>query len=605
MKFPDKKGPSAAEKHQRLIRLRNELERLKLDFFLVPVQDAHLSFLLCDHDQRLQWLTGFTGSAGMCVVGANQSALFVDGRYTLQAQAQTDSNDYQILEFTNSKLCQWINKTLPNKDRGGGRQIGIDPWLHSDHEVERLKINLPKWRIVCVENNPIDKIWQNQPLPPASKMFEHELKYAGQSRQDKIIEMREFLTKHKFDAMVLTQSDNIAWLLNLRGADVPHTPIKQAFATVAQDGRINLFVHLNADQYEACPAWLGDQVRLRYSDEFVDVLDQLEGRVFVADTSNHGVVQRLANRQEVELCRGDDPCDKAKAQKNKVQIAGFEDAHRRDGVAMVEFLTWLDNTREPVSEIDAADKLLACRRQTGCLHDESFDAISASGPNAAIIHYRVTAQTNRQLTDGELYLIDSGGQYFDGTTDITRTVAIGCPSPRHIKSYTLLLRGLISLSSLKWPQGVPGNDLDVLSRQYLWREQQMDYAHGTGHGVGHFLGVHEGPYNITKKCKKAITNGMVLSIEPGCYVEDDYGIRLENLVVVENFTPAEQKDPSFLQFKTLTQVPFDRRLIDLSHLTSEDKDWIDSYHLAVATKLHGHCSVAAQEWLEMACKPLA
>ncbi len=593
---------NSVDRNQNLERLREELKRLKLDAFLVPVADAYQSSWLSEHDQRLQWLTGFTGSAGLGIVGTGRSAIFVDGRYTIQAPQQVDSKNFEILEYNKANVLQWLG-TLVAPDHEAKFYLGVDPWLHSDQEIEEIKSGLQDWRIVAVEANPIDQYWHQQPPPPSSHLFEHSQKYAGQSRDEKIKMMQDFMATCEIDAMVATQSDNIAWLLNIRGRDIQHTPIKQAFAIIRRDGAVTIYTHMNRHQGEV--EWLGHQVNVRPSEAFNPALESLKGQVFVADTASHAVVKKLKTRSEVKLCRGSDPCDLAKAQKNPTQIAGIIEAHDRDGVAMIEFLTWFDETAPSgrVDEIAAADQLQYYRQQTGCLHDVSFDTISASGPHGAIIHYRVTKQTNRPLSQGELYLVDSGGQYLDGTTDVTRTLTVGRPSTQHQRSYTLVLRCLIALASLRWPQGTTGGELDVIARQHLWREE-MDFSHGTGHGVGQFLGVHEGSFNISPKNAKSIKEGMVLSIEPGYYAKDDYGIRLENLAVVETCPHQEKKTSPFLRFKTLTQVPFEQRLIDISMLSEDEKAWLDRYHSGVWRRLHERCSDEARQWLKLACQPL-
>ena len=581
----------------RLLRLREEFAGLGINAFLLPVADPHQGYPLADHDRRVEWLTGFTGSAGLAAVAESAAVLFVDGRYAIQARSEAGPDDFQVGGFKYSRIREWISEHVPP-----GGTIGIDPWLHSDLNAEELKTQLPDWTIVCVEN-PVDRIWDDQPPPPRSGMFEHEQVHAGQSRDSKIAQLSEFLAGRNLGSAILTSSESIAWLLNLRGSDIARNPVKHAFATVSRQGGVTLCVNLPAGSGRH--GWLGKRVGLRPLGEFSQVIDALEGRVYVPDTAIRWVVEHLAETGR-EICRGPDPCALPKAQKNSVQIDGFFRAHERDGAAVTEFLAWLDSAArtDSVTETSAAGKLLEFRRETGCLHDISFDTISAAGPNASIVHYRASPETSRGLRDGDLYLVDSGGQYRDGTTDVTRTVPIGRPSPLHSRNYTLALMGLIALSTARWPEGAEGRDLDVIARQFLWREQ-LDYAHGTGHGVGHFLSVHEGPVNISRRSEGPLRKGMVLSIEPGCYVSGEFGIRLENLAVVRECESARSGQVQrFLEFETMTLVPFDRRLIETGLLPAQQTAWLNRYHARVWTVLRPLCSPSARNWLEWACAPL-
>ena len=583
----------------RLKKLRKKLKRLKIDVFLLPVADAFQGFPLAEHDRRVEWLTGFSGSTGICAVAHKAAVMFVDSRYTIQAASEVCNKEFEIRALNNSEIRTWL-RSISKK----GGTVGIDPWLHSDNSVESLRNDLAGWDIVAIKN-PVDKIWKDQPKPPDSAMIVHKLKYAGQSRKDKIKELAKFLKNQKVDSIVLTNSDTIAWLLNVRGSDIANNPIKHAYASVCKNGNVRLFVDLPiSSRYRH--ERLGSRVVTFPLYLFKSFLSYQEGRVFVPDSTIHGCVRKL-RKSRVEICRGPDPCELRKMQKNDIQLQGFTQAHVRDGVAMTEFLAWLDTTvkETKVNEIAAAAKLLEFRRQSGFLYDESFDTISAAGQNGAIVHYRASKSTCRQLSAGDLYLVDSGGQYQDGTTDVTRTVPIGEPTTFHKKVYTLVLNGLIDLTNMCWPTNTPNSQLDAIARQHLWREQ-LDYAHSTGHGVGHFLAVHEVPPTISTQSLIAIKPRMVLSIEPGCYLQGQFGVRLENLAVVQQCAPAFSKQKQeFLQFSTLTLVPFDRRLIDVGLMTNGQREWLNCYHATVLSTLADYCSPSAVDWLRSVCEPIS
>ena len=581
----------------RLQTLRSQLQLLDCHACLVPVADYCRSFPLAPCERRLEWLSGFSGSAGMGAVSTTKAALFVDGRYTIQARMQMRSTSFKILDFRLTRIRKWLKNHVPSNGA-----IAIDARLHSDKDIKDLKSGLGKRKIVYIDQL-IDNIWHDQPPSPRSAIFAHDVEYAGESRESKIDKLVHFQIRKGLDSLVLNDCASIAWLLNIRGSDIPHTPIKHALATVSRHGLVTLCVNLPKDT--AAPDWLGQQVVVRPFDEFDAHIAELSGRVFVADTARHRIIRQL-RKTGAKLCRGSDPCEMLKAIKNPVQVAGFRNAHLRDGVALAEFLAWLDEriAAGKLSESEAALQLLEFRGKSVWFRESSFETISATGSNGAIIHYRVVPDTERKLSDGDLYLVDSGGQYRDGTTDVTRTLPVGTVSPDHVRSYTLVLRGLIALWTAKWPDKSEGRAIDALARQFLWREQ-CDYAHGTGHGVGHFLSVHEGPANISRLSNIPLKKGMVLSVEPGFYASGEYGIRLENLAVVEACQPARDgQDREFLQFSNLTVVPFDRRLIDHSLLSSEELRWLNDYHAKTRTSLNSQCSPRAQKWLQWACAPL-
>ena len=564
---------------------------------MVPVADAFRGSPVAARDRRLAWLTGFDGSAGLCAVTQNSAALFVDGRYTAQAAAQTDPTEIEVRAAGPGGQDRWLADAVPENG-----SIGFDPWLHGIEAVEKLESSLPG-RILVPTDNLIDRIWHDQPPAPVSPLVDYPVLYAGESRTSKVRRVAGVLSENGLDSAVITDANSIAWLLNVRAADVPRTPLKRAFAILGRDSRVKLFANLPHGE-PGQTAWLHNTVSIHSFDQFAASLDALDGRVLIDPGTASWVAKRLA-RRGIETVRAPDPCAALKTRKNKWQIFAIRHAHFLDGVAVTAFLAWLDSAAsEHVSEIDAARKLEECRRETGCLRDISFDTISASGPNAAIIHYRVTSATNRALEPGSLYLVDSGGQFLFGTTDVTRTVAIGQPRLSHRQLYTAVLRGLIALSTARWPEHRTGRDLDTLARQFLWNAGH-DYDHGTGHGVGQFLNVHEGPAGISHRTESPLAEGMIVSIEPGCYVPGAFGIRLENLAAVRccGAQPASPGNP-MLRFETLTLAPFDQRLIEPELLAPAEKRWLNAYHARVLKKLHKACAPAARAWLETACRPI-
>ncbi len=579
---------------ERLKDLRQQLTQCKLDAFLIPVADAFQSSVIAPHDQRVAWLTGFTGSAGICAVTGESAALSVDGRYTLQASAQIDDSELSILNAKTDQLADWLMQTLPN----GGR-IGFDPWLHSSKSIKDLRNAMPEHSLVSSENL-VDRIWADQPALPQNGFYEHPESYAGESRKSKIQRMSQKLIGERIDFCILSSSDDVAWLLNIRGSDTARTPVKQAMAILSAKQTVELFLNLQPSEFENY-SWLGDFVTTSPMTRLSSTIRGIRGRIGVSPSAPYRIFSELG-RSDCEVIERPSPCAEAKSQKNETQVRGFREAHLRDGLAMIEFLAWLDHAavRSPISEIDAASKLEQFRHRSSQMVDISFDTISAAGPNASIVHYRVNEQSNSNLTPGQLYLVDSGAQYRDGTTDITRTIAIGQSERRIAELYTLILRGLIALSSARWPTGLGGKSLDALARQFLWREG-LDFAHATGHGVGHFLSVHEGPVNISARSDIPLTDGMILSIEPGYYESGSFGIRLENLVRVRKSSGSKS---AMLEFETLSLAPFDRSLILCETLSAHEISWLNSYHSRIYDKLHNKCSNTGRQWLSEACAPL-
>jgi Xaa-Pro aminopeptidase len=589
---PDQ-GPS------RLAALREKQSAMGLDGFLVPRADVHQGEYVAARDERLQWLTGFTGSAGFCIVLPEVAGVFVDGRYRTQVKAQVDLGAYAPVNWPEVKAGEWIGAHLA---RG---RVGFDPWLHTAEEVEKLETSLEVSGVTLssVSDNPLDAIWPDQPDAPLGKVFVHPEALAGESHAAKRARLAEALRAAGQKVAVLTLPDSISWLLNIRGADVPKNPVVQGFALLHDDARVTLFVAA-AKLDDAVRAHLGPEVSVRDPGAFAEALRGLAGPVRLDKGAAPLAVSDLLKDAGVEVQWGDDPCRLPKARKNPAEIAGTREAHLRDGAAMVEFLAWLDfeAPKGALTEIAVVQALEGFRRATNALHDISFDTICGAGPNGAIIHYRVTQNTDRPIKAGELLLVDSGGQYVDGTTDITRTLAIGDPGDEAREAYTRVLQGMLAISRLRFPKGLAGRDIDALARYPLWLAGQ-DYDHGTGHGVGAFLSVHEGPQRISRLSEVPLEPGMILSNEPGYYREGAFGIRLENLIVVEE-APLLGDNRAHLAFETLTFVPFDRRLILTAALAPGERDWLDHYHASVLEKLAPRVAGATLDWLRSACAPL-
>ena len=581
--------------------LRNELALRKLDGFVVPHADEHQGEYLPKHSQRLTWLTGFTGSAGVAVILKNKAAVFVDGRYTLQAAAQLDEDVFEIVRLTDSSPGNWITLNIRQDEL-----LGYDPWLHTASGVNRLEVGTTHARakLVAVDTNPIDTIWDNQPASPLSPIKTQNTQFTGQSSAEKRRAISETLKDAGQDAVVLTAPDSIAWLANLRGGDVPYTPFALAFGILHVDTKFDLFIDLRKASPSVAQT-LKNDVSLRPIDEFSLALDDLGREAAKVRVDPHGVAKAIHSRLTEAgaiLATEDDPCSLPKGCKNETELEGIRAAHRRDGFALTRFLAWL--AREApggnVTEISAADRLEAFRREGKFIRGLSFPTISGAGPNGAIIHYRATEASNRFLEMNSLYLVDSGAQYLDGTTDVTRTVAIGKPNEEMRDRFTRVLKGHIALATTVFPEGTTGSQLDVLARAPLW-QVGLDYDHGTGHGVGHYLGVHEGPHRISKIPNRVpLKPGMVVSNEPGYYKDGAYGIRIENLSVITTIEEKAGSERELLGLETLTLAPIDLNLVDKSLLTEHEVAWLNSYHSLV---LETHAATLHQrdrKWLEQA-----
>ncbi len=582
----------------RLVALRAALTADGLSGFIIPRADAHQGEYVAARDDRLQWLTGFTGSAGFCIVLPDVSGVFIDGRYRTQVKGQVDLDAFTPVPWPEMSAGTWI------KDHLRDGKLGFDPWLHTADEIDKLKRSLEETGVtLCPVNNYVDFIWTDQPSPPVGRAFAHPLTLAGESSADKRARLAADLRKAGQRAVVITLPDSLCWLLNIRGADVPRNPILHGFAILHDDARVTVFA--DAAKFDAeTLGHLGRDVTLSPTDAFVPALHTLHGPVRVDKTTAPLAVSQELESAGVSVAWDDDPCRLPKACKNPVEIAATREAHLRDGAAIVEFLCWLD-ARAPqggLTEIDVVTAIEGYRAATNMLHDLSFDTIAGAGPNGAIMHYRVTTVTNRTIAQNELLLVDSGGQYVDGTTDITRTIAIGDPGDEARICYTRVLQGLIAISRVRFPKGRAGRDLDGLARYPLWLAGQ-DYDHGTGHGVGTFLSVHEGPQRLSYTSDVPFEAGMILSNEPGYYREGHFGIRLENLIVVIPAPPLGDNRVQFA-FETLTFAPFDRRLILADALSAGDRDWLNAYHAEVRAKLAPRLSAPAARWLISATAPI-
>ena len=578
----------------RLAASRAAMKEAGVDAFLVPRADRFQGEYVALADERLAWLTGFTGSAGFAAVTQDVAGVFVDGRYRLQVRAQVAA-DFTPVDWPETKLGPWLAAQL-----SGGGTVGFDPWLHTAEEIEKIREAVGDAILVSPVQNLIDAIWTDRPAPPSAPARAYPIEFAGETSGDKRHRMAEALKKSGQKAAVITLPDSICWLLNIRGSDIPRNPVVHAFAILHETGRVSLF----SDPAKFDPLGADPDIDVLPWDAFERALAALDGPVRVDKSSAPVAVSDLIEKAGGSVVWGDDPCLLPKACKNEAELQGMRDAHMTDAVAMIEFLAWLDREAPQggLTEISAATKLEELRRVSNALQDISFETISGAGPNGAIIHYRVTEDTNRPIASGELYLVDSGGQYLNGTTDITRTVVIGETAGDEKACYTRVLQGMIAISMARFPKGLAGRDLDALARQALWRAGQ-DYDHGTGHGVGAYLSVHEGPQRLSRISHVALKPGMILSNEPGYYREGAFGIRIENLIVVREAEKIGDNRDQY-DFETLTYVPLDRRLIDVDMLAPWEVEWVDRYHADVRDKLSGRISEDASTWLEAATAPL-
>ena len=583
----------------RLKALREELARRKLTGFVVPRADQQQNEYVPPSEERLAWLTGFTGSAGLAIVLPNEAALFVDGRYTLQAGKQVDRKAWAVEPLVEPPPESWLTKHLKSGDR-----LGFDPWLHTSSAAERLAAACTKTgaELVAVDSNPVDAIWTERPQPPLAPVAIHGPQFSGETEADKLNRIRSEIDKLGVDALVFSDSHAVAWTFNIRGADVAHTPLPLSYALVPKDGRPTVFID-HRKLTNATRDHLEQSAEVREPDALAGELAALAkagGSIALDNATAADALTRLISAAGGKAVRGSDPVALLKAMKNPTEIAGTRTAHRRDAVALARFLAWVarEAPKGRLTEIDAVEALETFRRDTGALKDVSFPTIAGTGPNGAIVHYRVTRKSNRRIVPGDLLLVDSGAQYEDGTTDVTRTIAVGEPTGEMRDRFTRVLRGHIAIASAVFPDGTTGAQLDTLARQFLW-QAGIDFEHGTGHGVGSYLSVHEGPARISKLGTTPLKRGMILSNEPGYYKTDGYGIRIENLELVIAADVAGAEKP-MNAFETLTLAPIDRRLIEVAMLSPAERDWLDAYHARVRIEVRSHLDETDKLWLDTA-----
>jgi Xaa-Pro aminopeptidase len=591
----------------RLAALRRELERRGLAGMLVAHSDEYLGEYVALRSQRLTWLTGFTGSAGLAVVTQNAATILVDGRYTLQVREQVDGALFAYRHVTEEPASDWIAANLPRGPSGGGK-LGYDPMHFTERRLEAFRTAASKagGELMAMESNPIDAVWSGQPPAPLAPIVPQPLEFAGESHGDKRARIAATLVKDAVDAAVLTQTDSIAWLLNVRGRDVPNTPLPLSFAILHADATVDWFV--DARKLSAATRdHVGSEVRVRDIAEFADGLAMLAGKRVQADpaATNAWVFARL-DEAKATTVRARDPVQLPKAKKNATELAGARAAHMRDGAALAKFFAWLavEAPKGGLDEIAASDKLTTFRAQGANFRGLSFDTISGAGPNGAVVHYRAVPETQRRIERDSLYLVDSGAQYLDGTTDVTRAVAIGTPTAEMRDRFTRVLKGHIQLALARFPEGTSGPQLDVLARAALW-QAGVDYDHGTGHGVGSYLGVHEGPQGISARAETVpLAPGMIVSNEPGYYKTGAYGIRIENLVVVTEAAKPAGGEKKILSFEALTLAPIDRALVEPKLLTAEERQWLNNYHLRVRTTITPLVDAKTAAWLKDATAPI-
>ena len=591
----------------RLKALREQLKRDRLDGFVVPLTDEHMSEYVGAYAQRLAWLTGFQGSAGSAVVLPEEAAIFTDGRYTLQVREQVDGRNWEFVSVPATSIAAWLGAHA-----AAGARVGYDPWLHTRSWVEEARKALAERgaELVAVDTNPVDAVWPDRPQPSDAKLAVQDNARAGQSSAEKRAAIADWLAERKADAVILSALDSIAWALNVRGQDVAHTPVALAYAIVDADGTADLFVapeKIGDDVLQH----LGNAVRVRDRAAFPAALGNYAGKRVAADPER--AVAAIFGRLEeggATILPLRDPVVLAKAMKNPAEIAGHRAASVRDGAALARFLKWVEAEapKGGLTELSCVAKLQELREATGVLKDTSFDTISATGAHGASPHYHSTPESNAALEPGQLYLVDSGGQYADGTTDVTRVLPIGTPSDEMRDRFTRVLKGHIGLATAVFPAGTNGGQLDSFARRPLW-EVGLDFAHGTGHGVGAYLAVHEGPQRIAKPSypgggpSEPLRAGMIISNEPGYYKAGEYGIRIENLILVEERIIPGGDEP-MLGFETLTFCPIERSLIGADLLTVAERDWLDAYHAKVLAILGPEMRGDELAWLQAKCAPI-
>jgi Xaa-Pro aminopeptidase len=609
-------GLDAAWTPDRLRAFRAELAKRQLAGFIVARGDEHQGEYVPPRAQRLAWLTGFTGSAGLAVVLANRAAVFTDGRYTLQIRDQVDTSLFETRHITEQPAGDWLAQHAR-----AGERIGFDPRLATPDGIARLRAGIERagGTLVPVDDNPVDAVWTGQKPPPLSPVMPHDQQLAGRTHGEKCADLAALLRKEGHAAAVLSDPASVAWLLNIRGGDVPHTPLPLSFAILYDDGEVDLFIDPRKLTTEAA-AHLGHQVRVMAPDQFGPALTALgaaefgqaaqngqKPRVLVDAATGSVWINSQIEAGGARVVRGTDIAALPKARKNAVELDGTRAAHRRDGAALTRFLAWFhaEAPKGTLDEVGVADRLLEFRRAVEGFKDTSFDTIAGAGSNGAIVHYRAVAASSRRIAPDMLFLLDSGAQYPDGTTDVTRTMAVGTPTAEQRDRFTRVLKGHIALALARFPRGTSGSQLDTLARTALW-EMGLDYDHGTGHGVGSYLGVHEGPQRISKvPSTVGLEPGMIVSNEPGYYKTGGYGIRLENLVAVQELPKDASAEAQMFGFETLTLAPFDRALVEPGLLTERERAWLDAYHARVRETLTPLVDSATAVWLARATRPIA
>ncbi|MEM9205262.1 MAG: aminopeptidase P family protein [Pseudomonadota bacterium] len=587
----------------RIAALRQELDRRNMQGWLVPHGDAHQSEYPPESEQRLRWLTGFSGSAGFAIVLKDKAVVFVDGRYTLQVQSQVDTTVFEICHLIDEPPSKWLESRNLS-----GAKIGYDPMLMTGSQVKTFEKAATKAgaSLEAVLENPIDEIWTDQPTPPSATVELHPVEFNGKPAAEKITSLQEAIKAAGAEASIFTAAESAAWLFNVRGRDVTHVPVALANIIAPVNAPPRLYIDPAKLTNEVASA-LAAFCDVRAPGAFLADLADFGGKpVQLSPASVPAAVVSALKEVDADIIEGNDLIALPRAIKNEAEINGTRAAHARDAVAVCHFLHWLEEMAgaTTIDEIDCVEALERFRRETGALEDISFDTISGAGPNSAVIHYRVSEASNRPLENDTLYLVDSGAQYRDGTTDITRTIAVGTPTPEMVRNFTLVLKGMIAVSTIRFPKGTTGAQIDGLARAALWNAG-LNFDHGTGHGVGSFLGVHEGPQRIAKTGNIPLEPGMILSNEPGYYRDGHYGIRIENLILVEPPAPIEGGDRDMMGFETLTFAPIDRRLIDVTLLTPSERAWLNDYHRQVRDLVSPSLDDANRQWLEAATAPLA
>lgn len=593
-----------AKSAERIAKLRRHLALQGLDGFIIPHADEYQGEYLPAYAERLAWLTGFTGSAGTAIILRDKAVIFVDGRYTIQVREQIDQSVVSPLDVMQHRPSQWLQENI-----AADLKIGFDPWLMTAGETQKFEraALAANAELVACEKNPIDAIWTDQPTRKTARIFSQPLQFTGKSVDEKISQLKKQLEKKQADAAVITLSDSVSWAFNIRGNEITHNPVVLAYAIINATGKAQLFVDADLVD-EDVKASLANAARIEPVAGFAKSLEKLgksNAHVLLDKNTAPEQIRRILLEAHASIIDSPDPCVLPKATKTEAELNGARAAHRRDGVAMARFLCWLDQNSATgkLDEITVAKKLEALRNETGALKEISFDTISAAGEHAAIPHYRVTTASNKTLAPNSIYLCDSGAQYRDGTTDITRTVIIGQPGDDMIKCNTLVLKGMIALSLARFPVGTNGAQLDILARQFLW-QAGLDFDHGTGHGVGSYLCVHEGPARIAKSGSVPLQAGMILSNEPGFYKQGAFGIRIENLVAVTKAEQTGDGERPMHGFETLTLAPIDRRLIDAGLLGNDERTWLNAYHNRVYHEISPFLDKPVSGWLKKATEKI-